>query len=190
MLTVFLCSHNTKDCLAVVAEEAQGILLHLGDLEEQIENLINHWPQPSGGAAIFLYAHDIIINGGINVNGVAGGTPTDESVYGYPLGGGGGGSGGSLKISACNLSFDSTLNSEVQANGGNGGTSHGYGYGGGGGGGGIVKINASNHNIDEIVISNSGGARGEGDTSSDRAGYAGNAGPGALINGVSFATEE
>ena len=138
------------------------------------------------------------------------------------MGGGGGGSGGSLKISACNLSFDAP-NSEVQANGGNGGKSYGYGkismllslimllyhvwssshillllhtkilqgYGGGGGGGGIVKINASNHNIDEIVISISGGARGEGATYPDtRSGYAGNSGPAALINGgMSFAIE-
>ena len=69
--------------------------------------------------------------------------------------------------------------------------SQGYSYGGGGGGGGIVKINAANHNIDEIVISNSGGARGEGDSYPDIGfGFAGNAGPAALINGVSFAIEE
>eukprot|EP00956_Cyclotella_meneghiniana_P015079 scaffold22856_cov50-Cyclotella_meneghiniana.AAC.5 len=139
----------------------------------------------AGGGAVFLYAHNITINGGIKVNGVDGGIPTIINVgYCVGLGGGGGGSGGSLQISACNLSFD-TVNSEVQANGGNGG------YGGGGGGGGIVKINAANHNIDEIVISNSGGARGEGDSYPDIGfGFAGNAGPAALINGVSFAIEE
>ena len=54
-----------------------------------------------------------------------------------------------------------------------------------------MKINAANHNIDEIVISNSGGARGEGDSYPDIGfGFAGNAGPAALINGVSFAIEE
>eukprot|EP00956_Cyclotella_meneghiniana_P020600 scaffold36549_cov49-Cyclotella_meneghiniana.AAC.2 len=111
----------------------------------------------------------------------------------------GGGSGGSLKISACNLSFD-VQNSEVQANGGNGGsvyrgphfilllpTKNSQEFGGGGGGGGIVKIDAANHNIDDVVISNSGGARGECVRYPDTySGYAGNAGPAALINGVSF----
>ena len=54
-----------------------------------------------------------------------------------------------------------------------------------------MKINAANHNIDEIVISISGGARGEGATYPDtRSGYAGNSGPAALINGgMSFAIE-
>ena len=90
-------------------------------------NLVKYWPKPSGGGAVFLYAHNITINGGIKVNGVDGGIPTIINVgYCVGLGGGGGGSGGSLQISACNLSFD-TVNSEVQANGGNGGKSYGFG---------------------------------------------------------------
>ena len=44
MLTVFLCSRNTKDCLAVVAEEAQAVtrdtekqlMMNSVDLEEQV----------------------------------------------------------------------------------------------------------------------------------------------------------
>ena len=167
--------------------------------------ITTHW---IGGGAIFLYAYEININGVVKVNGDQGGTPSGHN--GSSLGGGGGGSGGSLKLSACDLVLGST--DAVQAYGGDGGQAfengeylwilfsiflvsfcQSYvtqrislneilGYGGGGGGGGIVKVEATSYNADDLPVP-SGGAAGEGDSSSSRGGEGGD--PGLLqINGV------
>ena len=58
------------------------------------------------------------------------------------------------------------------------------GYGGGGGGGGVFEYMATTVNYDDsMTINVDGGARGEGDTSSDRRGLAGSAGK-VFMNGV------
>lgn len=92
-------------------------------------------PGGSGGAAIFLQAESITINGNISVAGGSGVSGRGNGHY-EP---GGGGSGGSIRIVATTLSPSS---GRLSANGGTGGMAYAGGWGAGGGGG-RISISAS-----------------------------------------------
>lgn len=87
----------------------------------------------NGGGMVFILAQEIVVTGGINVDGAAGTNPTRDG-----LGGGGGGAGGSIYLIGVNVNIGTNLLSALGKPGGPG--TGGGPITGGAGGNGYIHV--------------------------------------------------